>query len=83
MLLHQRCTDHTLFATPSPTHCRKPVWAALARAAAEELQQRQFTPLPSREALGILQGRKLGVARLRLLPKRTGECASPDPAPSL
>jgi hypothetical protein len=48
------------------------VWAALARVSTEELQQRQFVALSDREAQTLLQGRRLGVARLRLLPKRSG-----------
>ena len=48
------------------------MWAALARVSTDELQQRQFVALSDREAQALLQGRKLGVARLRLLPKRTG-----------
>ena len=38
------------------------MWAALARASTEGLQQRQFTPLPNREALSILQARAHVVA---------------------
>lgn len=57
------------------------MWAALARAATEELQQQQFTALSDREALAVLQGRKLGVARLRLLPKRAGEAGGGRPTP--
>jgi hypothetical protein len=48
------------------------VWAALAREATEELRQQQYAALPPRQALETLQGRRLGVARLRLLPKRSG-----------
>ena len=48
------------------------MWAALARISTEELQQRQFAALSDRDAQTLLQGRKLGVARLRLLPKRSG-----------
>lgn len=51
------------------------MWAALSKAATKDLQEKQFTALPQQEARSILQGRKLGVARLRLLPKRSGELA--------
>ena len=56
---------------PQLTH-RKPVWAALAAEAVGALQGGQFTALSQREARAVLEGRRLGVARLRLLPKRTG-----------
>lgn len=51
------------------------MWARLAEAAVRELESTQFEPLGRQRALAILRGRKLGVAKLRLLPKRTGEWA--------
>ena len=68
---HFYCTESEAYRQ-QVFYYRKPVWAALARTAAEDLRQRQFTALPAAEARAILQGRKLGVARLRLLPKRSG-----------
>lgn len=44
--------------TPSgltPSLRSKPVWAAMARSATEELAAQQFAALPDQEALGILQ----------------------------
>ena len=49
------------------------MWAALAAGAVAALQEGQFTRLSQREARAVLEGRRLGVARLRLLPKRAGE----------
>ncbi|PSC73504.1 telomerase reverse transcriptase [Micractinium conductrix] len=68
---HFYCTESEAYRQ-QVFYYRKPVWAALARDATEELQQRQFAPLAARQAQAILQARKLGVARLRLLPKRAG-----------
>ncbi|KAL4423217.1 hypothetical protein ABPG77_000009 [Micractinium sp. CCAP 211/92] len=68
---HFYCTESEAYRQ-QVFYYRKPVWAALARGATNELAQQQFAALSDGEALGILQGRRLGVARLRLLPKRTG-----------
>lgn len=48
------------------------MWARLACETVRELEQAQFTAVGRQEAQALLQGRKLGVARTRLLPKRTG-----------
>lgn len=48
------------------------MWVRLAEAAVRQLEATQFEAVGLRRAQAILQGRKLGVARLRLLPKRTG-----------
>ncbi|KAL4860163.1 Telomerase reverse transcriptase [Chlorella vulgaris] len=68
---HFYCTESEAYRQ-QVFYYRKPVWAALSRVATKELQEKQFTALPQEEARSILQERKLGVARLRLLPKRTG-----------
>jgi hypothetical protein len=52
--------------------CRKPVWLRLQRAGLVRLRATLFSPLTVPEARRILQGRQLGIASLRLLPKRTG-----------
>ncbi len=56
------------------------MWARLAQAAVRELEGSQFEPVPRQQAQAILQGRKLGVAKLRLLPKRTGGGPGPPNA---
>ena len=53
--------------------CRKPVWAKLKNAAYEGLTGKLYTPLPATAAQACLQSRSLGVAKLRLLPKKTGQ----------
>lgn len=52
---------------------RKPVWARLAKQAVAELVGTQFQRMPLHAARETLERRKLGVAKYRLLPKRTGE----------
>ncbi len=49
------------------------MWARLAHAAVRELEGSQFEAVPRQQAQAVLQSRKLGVAKLRLLPKRTGK----------
>lgn len=58
--------------TRNSLHCRKPVWAKLKTTAYEGLNGRMYTPLPATAAQACLQSRSLGVAKLRLLPKKTG-----------
>lgn len=53
--------------------CRKPVWAKLKNTAYEGLTGKMYTPLPATAAQACLQARSLGVAKLRLLPKKTGQ----------
>lgn len=48
------CTLQSSLARP-PFLCSKPVWAALARGATDELAQQQFAALSDGEALGILK----------------------------
>ena len=58
------------------------MWGQLAREAVAGLQEGQFTALTGGEAREVLEGRKLGVARLRLLPKRAGGPGGPcSPVP--
>ena len=52
---------------------RKPVWAKLKNTAYEGLTGKMYTPLPAIAAQACLQSRSLGVAKLRLLPKKTGQ----------
>jgi hypothetical protein len=51
---------------------RKPVWLELQRQGLAQVRASLFRPLSAAEARATLQGRQLGVAALRLLPKRTG-----------
>ena len=61
------------FTTRNSLHCRKPVWAKLKTTAYEGLTGKMYTPLPATAAQACLQSRSLGVAKLRLLPKKTGQ----------
>lgn len=51
---------------------RKPVWAVLRKGAQAAMVGDMFRPLPPGSTAEVLQGRQLGAARLRLLPKATG-----------
>lgn len=51
---------------------RKPVWSSLAREGLRQLTSSCFTRLRPVAAAAVLQGRLIGVAALRLLPKRAG-----------
>ena len=51
---------------------RKKVWHRLSSATLDGLSGTQFAPLPTRTAESILKSRKLGVAKIRLIPKRLG-----------
>ena len=59
--------------TRSSLHYRKPVWAKLKSTAYEGLTGKMYTSLPATAAQACLQSRSLGVAKLRLLPKKTGQ----------
>ena len=48
------------------------MWNTLQAAAMTKIVGHQYVPLHSWKALSILEGRELGAARLRLLPKKTG-----------
>jgi len=52
---------------------RKAVWRCLKQSAAAEMGH-MFTPMESGEACTVLQSRKLGITRLRYIPKKSGEC---------
>jgi len=67
---------------------RKPVWARLEAGAHDALRATMFMPVTAAAAQRCLQARSLGVARLRLLPKRDGALAAraprePSQAPAL
>ncbi|GAB4814869.1 hypothetical protein N2152v2_001915 [Parachlorella kessleri] len=68
---HFYCTESEAYRQ-EVFYYRKPVWARLAHAAVRELEGSQFEAVPRQQAQAVLQSRKLGVAKLRLLPKRTG-----------
>ena len=53
--------------------CRKPVWAKLRHSAHQELAAQLYEPISMETARQVLQQRRLGVARLRLVPKKTGK----------
>ena len=52
--------------------CRKGVWHAAHRQAMAALSCRVYAPLSKAHARAMLQQRRLGPARLRLLPKAAG-----------
>ncbi|KAH7621700.1 putative Telomerase reverse transcriptase [Nannochloris sp. 'desiccata'] len=68
---HFFCTESEAYRQ-QVFYYRKPVWVRLASAAIDGLLGTQFAPLPSAKAQRILECRRLGVAGLRLLPKRVG-----------
>lgn len=58
--------------------CRKPVWLELQRQAHLKLQAHVYSPVSAAEAQNILKSRKIGVASLRLLPKKSGAKAAEE-----
>lgn len=68
---HFYCTESEAYRQ-QVFYYRKPVWVRMAASVVGGLAGSQFAPIASGEAQKILQSRKLGVARLRLLPKRVG-----------
>ena len=48
------------------------MWLQLQRAGLAAVRDGLFRPMAPAEARATLQGRQLGIAALRLLPKRTG-----------
>ena len=48
------------------------MWLELQRQAHVKLRSEVYSPLPAAEACSILQSRRLGIASLRLLPKKSG-----------
>ncbi len=55
------------------TLCRKPVWAALTAKATSGLVDTMYKRISSGDARCTLQDRQLGIARLRFVPKPTGD----------
>lgn len=53
------------------------MWLELQREGLARVRDALFAPLSVQEARSILQRRQLGVASLRLLPKRTGMLPQP------
>lgn len=51
---------------------RKPVWGKMVKEAYEETISKHFYPISDTHARAILSKRKIGVSKIRLLPKRTG-----------
>jgi len=74
---HFFCTESEAYRQ-QVFYYRKPVWRKLAEGAVSGLKVDQFAPIPQHRAKEILKSRKLGVARLRLLPKRKGEEFGPQ-----
>ncbi len=61
---------------------RKPVWTAVRAAALRALAGELYRPVPRCEEAAVLPARRLGAARLRLLPKPTcAPCCPPPPPP--
>ena len=48
------------------------MWLELQRQALLKLRSEVYRPLPAVKARSILQSRRLGIASLRLLPKKSG-----------
>jgi hypothetical protein len=70
--LNMLMIDQTEPYTTCLVWCRKPVWHQLSLLGLQELTNSCFTPIAPAAAAAALQQRPLGVARLRLLPKRAG-----------
>jgi telomerase reverse transcriptase len=68
---HFFCTESEAYRQ-QVFYYRKPVWVRLASAAIDGIVGTQFAPLSAAKAQRILECRRLGVAGLRLLPKRVG-----------
>ncbi|BDA46320.1 probable telomerase reverse transcriptase [Coccomyxa sp. Obi] len=68
---HFYCTESEAYRQ-QVFYYRKPVWLELQREGLASVRDSLFAPLSIPEARSILQGRQLGVASLRLLPKRIG-----------
>lgn len=68
----QCCLVHLCAPLNPGIPCRKPVWVMLRQSALAALRSRLFTPVTSEAARRCLSTRSLGVARIRLLPKRNG-----------
>ena len=52
------------------------MWLELQRQAHAKLRADVYSPMSAAEAQSILQSRKLGIASLRLLPKKSGNHAA-------
>ncbi|KAK9817956.1 hypothetical protein WJX72_004857 [[Myrmecia] bisecta] len=68
---HFYCTETQAYRQ-QVFYYRKPVWVRLRQQTMGELREFLYRPMTNRQAQQCLQARQLGVATLRLLPKRTG-----------
>jgi len=68
---HFYCTESEAYRQ-EVFYYRKPVWTKLVNASFKSVFYKHFVPIPARHVQKILEERKLGVSRLRILPKRNG-----------
>ena len=68
---HFYCTENESFRQET-FYYRKPVWSKMIGKAFEDTLGATFVPVPRNVARQALESRKIGVARLRFLPKQSG-----------
>jgi telomerase reverse transcriptase len=68
---HFYCTENESFRQET-FYYRKPVWSRMVEEALKDTLTATFVPVKRKEAREALESRKLGVARLRFLPKKSG-----------
>ena len=68
---HFYCTENESFRQET-FYYRKPVWSKMISKAFEDTLGATFVPVPRNVARQALESRKIGVARLRFLPKQSG-----------
>lgn len=62
----------TEFSAKKVLYYRKPIWSAFRSLSLRKLTIKQFRELSQREIASCLASHRMGVSRLRLLPKKTG-----------
>lgn len=68
---HFYCTENES-CRQETFYYRKPVWSKMVDTAIKDTLGATFVPVPRNVAMATLQSRKIGVARLRFLPKHGG-----------
>eukprot|EP00890_Picochlorum_soloecismus_P001725 jgi/Picsp_1/2553/NSC_00784-R1_telomerase reverse transcriptase len=68
---HFYCTESEAYRQ-EVFYYRKPVWTKLVNASFKSVFYKHFVPIPAGHVQKILEERKLGVSRLRILPKKNG-----------
>ena len=68
---HFYCTESEAYRQ-EVFYYRKPVWTKIVNASFKSVFYKHFVPIPARHVQKILEERKLGVSRLRILPKKNG-----------